>query len=573
MTPPSLLTALLPLMADLAQDLPEAERHRRLLETLRVLLPCDATAMLRLEGDWLVPLAVDGLSGDTLGRRFRVAEHPRFAQLLRRQGPVRFPADCGLPDPFDGLVDGVQGHLPVHDCMGCALQVDGRPWGVLTLDALDVGRFSRVELDVLQAFASLAAATVVLATRMHGWRRARKTNASAPTATRRPPATARAAADRPQRRAQAAAEEIALAGPTDLCVLIQGETGTGKELVAQALHAASARAKRPLVSINCAALPDNLVESELFGHVRGAFTGAVGDRRGKFELADGGTLFLDEVAELPLQVQAKLLRVLQGGHLQRLGSDREHRVDVRVIAASNRNLADEVRAGRLRADFYHRLSVYPLQVPPLRERGRDVLPIGGFFLEEARSRMGLGAVRLDAGAQAALLAYDWPGNVRELEHLLGRSVVKALGRHAQSARASSRWARTTSGSGAGTAAIATLAAQGRPSLGRQRRCAAQGLGLRDAVADLERRMVLQALAQNDHQWAAAARALGSTRPTSRAWRSGWVSRGPEPARPCSRSLLQCRGRPEELEARLRVRHAPLRSPRRTCCMKGFGPRK
>jgi anaerobic nitric oxide reductase transcription regulator len=132
-----------------------------------VLLPCDATAMLRLEGDWLVPLAVNGLSGDTLGRRFRVAEHPRFAAAVA-PGPVRFAADCGLPDPFDGLVDGVQGHLPVHDCMGCALQVDGRPWGVLTLDALDVGRFSRVELDVLQAFASLAAATVVLATRMHG---------------------------------------------------------------------------------------------------------------------------------------------------------------------------------------------------------------------------------------------------------------------------------------------------------------------------------------------------------------------------------------------------------------------
>jgi anaerobic nitric oxide reductase transcription regulator len=286
-------------------------------------------------------------------------------------------------------------------------------------------------------------------------------------------------------------------------VLIQSETGTGKELVAQALHAASPRAKKPLVSINCAALPDSLVESELFGHVRGAFTGAVGDRRGKFELADGGTLFLDEVAELPLQVQAKLLRVLQGGQLQRLGSDREHRVDVRVIAASNRNLADEVRAGRLRADFYHRLSVYPLQVPPLRERGRDVLPIGGFFLEEARSRMGLGAVRLDAGAQAALLAYDWPGNVRELEHLLGRSVVKALGRHAQRPRILTLSADDL---GLGVTGMASDAArEARPDLAAA--VQAKGLGLRDAVADLERRMVLHALAQNDNQWAAAARAL------------------------------------------------------------------
>jgi anaerobic nitric oxide reductase transcription regulator len=514
MHPPSLLTALLPLMADLAQDLPEAERHRRLLETLRVLLPCDATAMLRLEGDWLVPLAVDGLSGDTLGRRFRVAEHPRFVQLLDAPGPVRFAADCGLPDPFDGLVDGVQGHLPVHDCMGCALRVDGRPWGVLTLDALDVGRFSHVELDVLQAFASLAAATVALATRMHGLA------ARAEDERLRADSYAQAAAHSGHGPRQlighSAAhkrlmKEIALAGPTDLCVLIQGETGTGKELVAQALHAASARAKRPLVSINCAALPDSLVESELFGHVRGAFTGAVGDRRGKFELADGGTLFLDEVAELPLQVQAKLLRVLQGGHLQRLGSDREHRVDVRVIAASNRNLADEVRAGRLRADFYHRLSVYPLQVPPLRERGRDVLPIGGFFLEEARSRMGLGAVRLDAGAQAALLAYDWPGNVRELEHLLGRSVVKALGRHAQRPRILTLGADDLGlGAGAGTgvgAAPGGTSAQPPADARDAATIAPQGTGLRDAVTDLERRMVLQALEQHGQQWAAAARAL------------------------------------------------------------------
>ena len=501
MNSPRLLTALLPLMADLAQDLPEAERHRRLLETLRILLPCDAAAMLRLDGDWLVPLAVDGLSGDTLGRRFRVAEHPRFVQLLEASAPVRFAADCGLPDPFDGLVEAVQGHLPVHDCMGCSLQVDGRPWGVLTLDALDVGRFSRVDLQVLQAFASLAAATVALAGRMHGLA------ARVEDERLRADSYAQTAGHGPRQLIGHSAahkrlmKEIALAGPTDLCVLIQGETGTGKELVAQALHAASARAKRPLVSINCAALPDSLVESELFGHVRGAFTGAVGDRRGKFELADGGTLFLDEVAELPLQVQAKLLRVLQGGHLQRLGSDREHRVDVRVIAASNRNLAEEVRAGRLRADFYHRLSVYPLQVPTLRERGRDVLPIGGFFLEEARSRLGLGAVRLDAGAQAALLAYDWPGNVRELEHLLGRSVVKALGRHAQRPRI-----LTLGADDLGLDAASATAAAAAPHDAAASAPDAS-VGLRDAVADLERRMVLQALEQHGQQWAAAARTL------------------------------------------------------------------
>jgi hypothetical protein len=216
-------------------------------------------------------------------------------------------------------------------------------------------------------------------------------------------------------------------------VLVTGETGTGKELVAQAVHAQSGRADKPMISINCAALPDNLVESELFGHVRGAFTGALSERSGKFEQAHQGTLFLDEVGELSLPVQAKLLRVLQSGQLQRLGSDREHHVDVRVIAATNRDLAAEVRAGRMRADFYHRLNVYPLNVPPLRERDSDVLQLAGYFLEENRSRLRLGGLRLDAAAQAALLNRSWPGNVRELEHCISRAVLRALSRHDGSA--------------------------------------------------------------------------------------------------------------------------------------------
>ncbi|MBN2990324.1 GAF domain-containing protein, partial [Pseudomonas cedrina subsp. fulgida] len=166
MTAQPLLTTLLPLVADLSRDLPEGERYRRLLHAMRALLPCDAAALLRLDGEWLVPLAVDGLSADTLGRRFKVSEHPRFAVLLSSPGPTRFDSDSELPDPYDGLVDGLHGHLQVHDCMGCPLFVDDRPWGLLTLDALDTERFERVELDALQAFASLAAATVNVAERI-----------------------------------------------------------------------------------------------------------------------------------------------------------------------------------------------------------------------------------------------------------------------------------------------------------------------------------------------------------------------------------------------------------------------
>ncbi|MGR4869728.1 nitric oxide reductase transcriptional regulator NorR [Variovorax sp. LARHSF232] len=505
MTTHPLLQAIVPLVADIAREMPSAERYRRLLAALRVLLPSDAAALLRLEGDCLVPLAVDGLSNDTLGRRFRVAEHPRFAALLEAAGPVRFPADSPLPDPYDGLVEGLQGHLPVHDCVGCAIRLDEQPWGVLTLDALTPERFSQIDLTVLQSFGSLAAATVSVAARIE------QLHARAERESLRAEGYRLAAAPRARTligRSPAARQlnkEISLVAGSDLPVLIQGETGVGKELVAEALHAASPRAARPMVSLNCAALPETLAESELFGHVKGAFTGAFGERAGKFELADGGTLFLDEVGELTLPMQAKLLRVLQSGQLQRVGSDREHRVDVRLIAASNRNLAEEVKAGRLRADFYHRLSVYPLHVPPLRERGRDVLLLAGFFLEENRARLGLGGLRLDASAQASLLSHDWPGNVRELEHLVGRSVLKALGRHAQRPRILSLTSEDLDLAPSNAAARASSHEAGEPA------SHTPVPSMRDAVARLERELVSSALAQYGFNRAAAARALGIDR--------------------------------------------------------------
>jgi anaerobic nitric oxide reductase transcription regulator len=188
------------------------------------------------------------------------------------------------------------------------------------------------------------------------------------------------------------------------------------------------------VQVNCAALPETLADSELFGHKRGAFTGAVQDRNGKFEIADGGTLFLDEVGELPLTVQAKLLRVLQSGEVQRPGSDRTLKVDVRVIAATNRDLPAAIAQGRFRADLYHRLSVYPLVVPPLRERGRDVVALAGGFLEENQHRLGARNLRLSPASKAALLAHGWPGNVRELEHVISRASLRAFTEQGRGAR-------------------------------------------------------------------------------------------------------------------------------------------
>lgn len=502
------LSTLVALVGDLPQEIPERERYRRLLQAARALFSCDAVALLKLDGEVLLPLATEGLSSDTLGRRFKVADHPRFQWLLASGQAKRFDADSALPDPYDGLIEGDQTHHEVHDGMGCVLQVEGRIWGLLTLASLERGRFSDAHLALLQSFANLASATVGAVMRINRLATLLQTERTRAESYKR-------AAGQPEREliGQSAAfklllKEIALVGPSELTVLITGETGVGKELVAQALHTRSGRADRPLISLNCAALPDTLVESELFGHVRGAFTGAVSERQGKFELADGGTLFLDEIGELPLAAQAKLLRVLQSGQLQRLGSDREHRADVRLIVATNRDLAAEVRAGRLRADIYHRLSVYPLAVPALRERGRDILLLSGFFLEENRVRLHLGGLRLDPDAQAALLAYDWPGNVRELEHLIGRSVLRALGRHPTRPRILTLTAEDMGLQEVGAPSPSVPSPSAHAVIpGAASSTPASQLGLRQAVEAFERDLVQTTLVQHAHNWASAARAL------------------------------------------------------------------
>jgi len=225
----------------------------------------------------------------------------------------------------------------------------------------------------------------------------------------------------------AAREQIAQVARTGASVLVLGETGTGKELAVRALHRLSERAERPLVKVACAAIPDNLVESELFGHERGAFTGAMQRRIGRLELADAGTLFLDDVDTLPLAAQAKLLRALQEGELQRLGSNELRHVDVRLVAATNRDLRAEVRAGRFREDLYYRLHVVPVRLPPLRERREDIPLLVQHFIETESDRLGREVRPIDQSALEALCAYDWPGNVRELRNVIERAVVMSAG--------------------------------------------------------------------------------------------------------------------------------------------------
>jgi anaerobic nitric oxide reductase transcription regulator len=327
--------------------------------------------------------------------------------------------------------------------------------------------------------------------------------------------------------------EIEVVASSDLPVLITGETGVGKEVVTRQLHRDSRRKDEPLIQVNCAALPESIAESELFGHVSGAFTGATRDRTGKFELAHGATLFLDEVGELPLTLQPKLLRALQEGEIQRVGDDRVRRVDVRMIAATNRDLEQAVDSGRFRADLFHRLAVYPIRVPSLRERIHDIPLLAAHFLEKARRRLGLGSVRLSAEAREALLSSEWPGNVRELENVLSRAVVRAAAgkregeailitpemldvrRRTGTSQSGPSQSGSQSGPSSGGGSSDRVAAQDDPGLRQDESSEAAVLSmpgpLRDRVEEFRRRAIETAVARHDGNWAAAARELGMDR--------------------------------------------------------------
>jgi formate hydrogenlyase transcriptional activator len=224
---------------------------------------------------------------------------------------------------------------------------------------------------------------------------------------------------------QSLLSNVARVATTDACVLIQGESGTGKELIARAIHSASNRHDKPMVKVNCAALPIGLIESELFGHEKGAFSGAIAKRIGRFELAHGGTIFLDEIGEIPLDIQVKLLRVLQEQEFERVGGQSSIKVDVRIIAATNRNLLQEIEKKTFREDLYHRLNVFPLTTPPLRERVEDIPQLAYFLIEKFAKRMGKKVEGISTKSLQRLKSYQWPGNIRELENVIERAIILA----------------------------------------------------------------------------------------------------------------------------------------------------
>ncbi|WP_028585097.1 nitric oxide reductase transcriptional regulator NorR [Desulfogranum mediterraneum] len=504
------LETLSAIATDLTAVLTAEDRYTRLLEALHLAIPYDSAALLRVEEEQLLPLAAKGLLPAAMATVFKRSDHPRLDIICSSREPTLFSSDSSLPDPFDGLLlaGSPDSKQTIHACMGCPLWVREQLVGVLVFDAVEPSAFAHLPLQYVEVIAALAGAQIQTVGLLSGLEREARHQGQLASdlmqdiqQQRGREILGNSPAIRKLRR------EIELVAGSDFTVLILGETGVGKELVARAIHSGSPRSDRPLLYLNCAALPASLAESELFGHRKGAFTGAVKDRAGKFELAHGGTLFLDEIGELSLAIQAKILRTIQEGEVQRLGSEKMIHVEVRLLAATNRNLEEEVAAGRFRADLYHRLNVYPLEVPPLRERKDDIGLLAAFFAEKTKGKLAIREITISQEAQRLLLRYRWPGNVRELENVISRSVLKASAGaiSGESLLLSPLHLSADLSAGIYTNPDPPRPSPPSPTEGRS------GLSLRDEVKAFQVELIKRALNRNQGNWAAAARDLAMNR--------------------------------------------------------------
>ncbi|CCK77330.1 MAG: nitric oxide reductase transcriptional regulator NorR [Oleispira antarctica] len=511
-------TSLIELAIDLSSGLINEDRFERLLTTVRKTISCDAVVLLARQGEQLKPLALQGLSSETLGRRFEINEHPRFQKIAQSTTPVRFESNSPLPDPYDGLLLAMEGDLPVHSCMGFPLLFEDSLIGLLTLDSLTPNSFDDIPQRTLDVISAMSAATLKTALTLDLLEQhASHSRQLVAELTHEALIKDGGEIIGNSPAMNKLKKEIQIVAQSNFTALISGETGVGKELVARTLHQQSSRSEGPLVYVNCAALPENLIESELFGHRRGAFTGANENRSGKFTIADGGTLFLDEIGEIPLAVQSKLLRALQSQEIQAVGQDKTHTVDVRIIAATNRNLVKEVEAGHFRSDLFHRLTAYPIHVPALRERGNDTALLAGYFIEQIRRRLGIQQIKFAPEVTQYLKHYDWPGNVRELEHTINRAALKANNSPLLSAlekglvtielsHIGQLVGNSESDSGPEQTTVAPLSPI-EPNL----IFSASEIGIKSATEEFQRQLISNALNQHQGNWSAAARQLKTDR--------------------------------------------------------------
>lgn len=402
------------------------DRYGHFLGAIRKVIPCDAASIMLIDGEHFKLVASFGLSEKAKEKDYLIREEPRLKVICESIDPVIFPSDSRLKDPFDNLLgedEGSPGH--VHSCMGCPLTIKNKLVGIFTADAMEPGAFDHMDHKFLKLIGELAGSSLNISSMMD---QLEEQNVKQKNLSNE---LLRVAGERAGELLGNSVvmkdlrEEIKSVAQSEYSVLINGESGVGKELVARMIHKNSRRKKEPLIYINCAALTETLAESELFGHVKGAFTGANKDRAGKFEVADGGTLFLDEVGELALSVQAKLLRAIQEGEIQKVGSDKVKKVNVRLLAATNRELDKECDKGNFRLDLYHRLNVVPILVPALREHSEDIDILVNDFVEEDIKKLGLDSVTVDKDTVSFLKTLEWPGNIRELKNLISRTLIRA----------------------------------------------------------------------------------------------------------------------------------------------------
>jgi transcriptional regulator with GAF, ATPase, and Fis domain len=398
-------------------------------ERLGQLVPYDLATVLLREGDSLrVAYAMGPLATPQLSEAIiSVKGNLRLQHALKtRSRPATFEEDDPGEDTFHGLLDMPHG----HSCLVAPLRSKGETFGLMTLDAMVCRQYPESVLHHVGVFASLLALGLKQAE--HLTRLAERERNLAEEVSYFREVQRRDVLQEPLR-----AESPAMRGildllrqvaPTVATVLITGETGTGKEKVAQTLHHLSPRRERPFIKVNCSALPATLIESELFGHVKGAFSGAATARKGRFELADGGTLFLDEIGDLPLDLQPKLLRAIQEKEIDPLGSEKSRKIDVRLVAATHADLGSAVADGRFREDLFYRLSVFPIHLPPLRERPDDIAALATGFLDRFARENRRSPIHLPGPVLDQLEAYAWPGNVRELNNVLERAAILSAGR-------------------------------------------------------------------------------------------------------------------------------------------------
>jgi len=501
----SILEAILTIATDLTSSINSQDRYDRLLKTTKTILRSDAAVLLKKEGSRLRLIAADGMRPGTLLSDYPLKEHPRLEMICNSKTPVLFPSDSPIPDPFDQCLKKNHGkHVRVHSCLGCPLIVKNELVGVLAADSLRVGAFDHLDQRFLSTLGALAGATL-------------RTSELIETLEKTAEKRGLVARDLVESANELIGsfllgttpvmeklrQEIEFAAKSDLTVLVTGETGTGKELVARSIQAQSLRKNDAMIYVNCAALPETVVESELFGHVRGAFTGATSNRAGKFEVADGGTIFLDEVGEIPLSVQAKLLRILQEGEIQRVGSDHTLKVNVRVIAATNRNLLDEIAKGRFRSDLYYRLNVYPIGVPALRDHKGDVATLAAYFCDLNQQRLAIESIRVLPETVRALQGYSWPGNVRELKNVIDRTVLQVKFRNPSISRLEIAAEDLPQDLQTGTKFNAA------PQLPLSHsRSSSRQISLRDATEEFQRQLIKNTLKQQQNNWAQTAKFLG-----------------------------------------------------------------